>query len=94
MTGAAGRARRCWLTLAPTLRPMGVFSKRNNAEEPGSAGGSSLSLDLDERYCPRCRRALLPWQDACPDDGGVAVALADLPSRLPPPPAHLLDDPE
>ncbi len=70
---------------------MGVFSKGNRFEEPGS-GGSGLSLDLDERYCSVCRRALLPWQDRCADDGGSPVALADLPARFPPPPAHLLDD--
>ena len=70
---------------------MGVFSKRNNAEEPGG-GGSGLHLDLDERYCVTCRRAVLPWQTECPDDGGAAVPLGELPSSMPRPPAHLLDD--
>jgi hypothetical protein len=70
---------------------MGVFSKRNNAEEPGG-GGSGLHLDLDERYCVTCRRELMPWQTACPEDGGAGVALSELPSAMPRPPAHLLDD--
>jgi predicted amidophosphoribosyltransferase len=70
---------------------MGVFSKRNDIEEPG-AGGSGLHLDLDERYCPTCRRPLQPWQATCPDDGAAAVPRGQLPSTMPPPPAHLLDD--
>lgn len=70
---------------------MGVFSKRNNAEEPGG-GGSGLHMDLDERYCVTCRRELMPWQTSCPEDGGEAVALTELPSSMPPPPAHLLAD--
>lgn len=72
---------------------MGVFAKKGDFEEPGG-GGAGLHLDLDERYCRTCRRALQPWQDTCPDDGGEAVALGELPSSIPPPPAHLLDDPE
>lgn len=71
---------------------MGVFAKKGGTEDPGSGGGSGLHLDLDERYCASCRRSLLPWQTTCPDDGGEATALADLPSSVPPPPAHLLDD--
>lgn len=72
---------------------MGVFSKRNDFEEPGG-GGSGLHLDLDERYCPVCRSALQPWQDECPTDGAAPVRLQDLPDSMPPPPAHLLGDDE
>ncbi len=72
---------------------MGVFAKKGNAEEPGG-GGSGLHLDLDERYCVTCRRAVLPWQDTCPVDGGKAVALGELPPSMPAPPAHLLADDE
>ncbi|MPZ72418.1 MAG: hypothetical protein GEU74_04190 [Nitriliruptorales bacterium] len=71
---------------------MGVFAKRGDQEDPGGSGGSGLHLDLDERFCVTCRRALLPWQTHCPDDGGDAVSLQDLPASMPPPPAHLLDD--
>ena len=71
---------------------MGVFTKKGDQEEPGGSGGSGLHLDLDERFCATCRRALQPWQDSCPDDGGPAVALSELPSPMPPPPAHLLED--
>lgn len=70
---------------------MGVFSKKNNAEEPGG-GGSGLHLDLEERFCTSCRRALLPWEATCPDDGAAAVHLEELPSAMPRPPAHLLED--
>ena len=71
---------------------MGVFSKRDNLEEPGGGGSSGLHLDLDERYCPQCRTQLQPWQATCPDDGAAAVRRGDLPSAMPPPPAHLLAD--
>lgn len=70
---------------------MGVFAKKGDFEEPGG-GGPGLHLDLDERYCVTCRRAVLPWQTTCPDDGGEVAALGDLPSSIPPPPAHLLED--
>lgn len=70
---------------------MGVFSKKGDVEEPGG-GGSGLHLDLDERFCLVCRRAVLPWETQCPDDGAQVVALTELPSAMPPPPAHLLAD--
>ena len=73
------------------IRRMGVFGKRENLEQPGG-GGSGLHLDLDERYCLECRKPLQPWQASCPDDGAPAVARAELPSSMPPPPAHLLAD--
>ena len=71
---------------------MGVFAKKGDFEEPGGSGGSGLHLDLDERYCVTCRRAVLPWETACPDDGSDVVALGELPSAMPAPPAHLLGD--
>ncbi|HUH06798.1 MAG TPA: hypothetical protein VML96_03225 [Egibacteraceae bacterium] len=70
---------------------MGIFAKDPSKEEqPG--GSSGLHLDLDELICPDCRRALLPWQRSCPDDGATAVPRAAV-SRtdLPPPPPHLLE---
>jgi hypothetical protein len=71
---------------------MGVFAKKGDQEEPGGGGGSGLHMDLDERFCVTCRRAVLPWQTQCPDDGGAVVPLGELPSSMPPPPAHLLAD--
>ena len=73
-------------------RPMGVLTGRGDQEEPGGSGGSGLHLDLDERFCVTCRRAVLPWQTECPEDGGAVVTLQELPAAMPPPPAHLLDD--
>lgn len=51
-------------------------------------------MDLDERFCVTCRRAVLPWETTCPDDGSNVVPLTELPAAMPPPPAHLLGDPE
>jgi len=66
-----------------------VQRRRTDGEETPDADG--LLIALDERACATCRRPLHPWQDHCPDDGGEALAIADLPpsSR---PPAHLLAD--
>ncbi len=72
---------------------MGVFSKKSDISEPGG-GGSGLHLDLDERYCVVCRRSVMPWEARCPVDGGDVAALEQLPSAMPPPPAHLLADEE
>lgn len=66
-----------------------VQRHRIGEEEEGEATG--LSLDLEERACPSCRRFLHPWQDACPEDGAPAVPRTALPTARPP--AHLLADP-
>jgi hypothetical protein len=70
---------------------MGVFAKKGDQEEPGGGGGAGLHLDLEQRYCVSCRRAVQPWETTCPVDGERVVALSELPSAMPPPPAHLLD---
>lgn len=69
------------------------FVQRRKTEDELVGDAQGLSMDLGERACVTCRRPLHPWQDTCPDDGGEAMAVADLPpsSR---PPAHLLDDPD
>lgn len=71
---------------------MGYVTPNDKRDEEQPGGGSGLHLDLDETVCPTCRRALLPWQEHCPDDGARGVARTDLPSAMPPPPAHLLAD--
>jgi predicted amidophosphoribosyltransferase len=74
---------------------MGVFARdpRKDQEQPG--GGSGLSLDLDLQVCPACRRELHPWERVCPDDGSQAVPRTSLQrADLPPPPPHLLADPD
>ena len=71
---------------------MGVFSKKGDVEEPGGGGDAGLHLDLEERYCVTCRRAVLPWETECPVDASPVVTLDQLPSAMPPPPAHLLAD--
>lgn len=67
-----------------------VQRRRDEHEEEDASG---LVLDMEERACPVCRRALHPWEDACPDDGAAAVPRATLPAMAQPP-AHLLDDDE
>jgi hypothetical protein len=69
---------------------MGIFAKRQTEEEPGG-GGAGLSMELDDLFCPTCRRRMLPWEATCPDDGAQAVRVTELGSRLAPPPAHLLE---
>jgi predicted amidophosphoribosyltransferase len=66
------------------------FVQRRRPEEEGEVQ-PGLSLDLEERACPACRRFLHPWQETCPDDGTPAVARSEL-QTMAPPPAHLLDD--
>lgn len=61
---------------------MGILSRKSGGgEEQGGGEDAGLRLDLDVRYCARCRRELLPWQPRCPDDGGDAVRASELPSR-------------
>jgi uncharacterized OB-fold protein len=70
---------------------MPMFTKRQDPEESGEQGQNGLLMDLEERVCPTCGRVLHPWQAQCPDDGTAAVA-RDSVQRMPPPPAHLLED--
>lgn len=75
---------------------MGVFAQDPRKQQEQQPGGSSgLHLDLDERACPRCRRALHPWEATCPDDGEAGVERSSLTRvDLAPPPAHLLGEPD
>jgi hypothetical protein len=69
---------------------MGLLARKNEDDE--ERPGSGLSLEIDTRVCPTCRRELPPWQTVCPDDGTTAVAPADLPPEPGPEiPAHLLE---
>jgi len=73
---------------------MGLFTPRERRDEEEPAGDAVvLALDVEATACPTCHRDLHPWQGTCPDDGAVAVPRTTL-TRLAPPPAHLLDDPE
>lgn len=74
---------------------MGIFAQDPKKQEEQQPGGTSgLHMDLDERVCPRCRRALHPWETTCPDDGTAGVEGSSLTrADLPPPPDHLLADP-
>lgn len=77
------------------VRPGEEYDREEDENESGPAG-SALRLDLDLGLvaCPSCRRELPGFLDACPDCGDVPVPRAQLPSQLPPPPAHLLGYPE
>jgi len=71
---------------------MGLFTRREDPGKEERAGDlAGLALDLDETACPTCGRDLHPWQASCPDDGTPGVPRSEL-TRMPPPPAHLLDD--
>lgn len=73
------------------VRPGEEYDRSQDGHGPA---GSALHLDLGLVACPSCRRELPGFLDACPDCGDVPVPRAQLPSLLPPPPAHLLANPE
>ncbi|MEE8600842.1 hypothetical protein [Euzebya tangerina] len=64
--------------------------KKGDEQQPG--GGSGLTMDLEMRACPACRREVHAWQDNCPDCGVQAVDRTSLASGMPAIPAHLLED--
>jgi hypothetical protein len=73
---------------------MSIFARGPKQEEEPD-GGDALSMDLDLRACPTCRRELHPWEAECPVDGSAAVDRTSLGTPgLAPPPAHLLGDDE
>lgn len=49
------------------------FVRRGGGGGGGDEGGGDEEQGVSIRRCETCRRELLPWQDACPDDGGRAV---------------------
>lgn len=51
--------------------------EKDDEEQPGP--GAGLSLDLEVKACPSCRRDLPPWQGTCPDCRVPAVRRAELP---------------
>lgn len=65
--------------------------KRPDDDEPG--GGSGLHVDLEDRACAECRRALPSWVARCPDCGGEAVAVGELQPADDPLLRRFLDDP-
>ena len=69
-----------------------VTNDKKSGDEQQPGGGLGLSMDLDLRACPECRREVLQWQDSCPDCGVQAVARTSLATVMPDIPAHLLVD--
>ncbi len=59
---------------------------RDEQHPPGLAG---VTVDLQDRACPRCREVWLPWQRNCPRDGSPTIPASELP-LLQPPPEELL----
>lgn len=57
--------------------------------DDGAHRDDEFELDLDERACPTCHRALRPWEEDCPDCRAPAVLRMSLPGALPAVPAHL-----
>ena len=73
---------------------MGIFANDPKRDEERPGGSSGIEVDLEEKVCPTCRRALHPWEPTCPEDGASAVDRTSLSRQdLPPPPAHLREDP-
>ena len=67
-----------------------VFVKKGGGDEEKDPSG--MSLDMDRKVCPTCRREMPPWQERCPDDQSDLVLLVDLPPNDGPPiPDHLLE---
>lgn len=58
---------------------MPFVKKGGGGHEDDGGGGFGLGDALDPPACPVCRRELLPWQEACPDDGGTPVPRSQLP---------------
>lgn len=73
---------------------MGFVTNDKKTGDEQQPGGSGLSMDLDLRACPECRREVPEWQDTCPDCGVQAVARTSIGAVMPDIPAHLLLDDE
>lgn len=64
---------------------MGLINRKQ--EDDDQLPGSGVSVDLDTKVCPSCRREALPWEDTCPGCGVATVAPEDVPASevsLPP----------
>lgn len=54
-------------------------------EEQSPLDVTGLTVDLQDRACPKCREVWLPWQRECPRDGSATIPASELPSlQLPP----------
>lgn len=74
---------------------MGILGERRSSDDETGSGDSSPWVDLGLRACPTCQRELMAWEERCPADDSVGVALSQTKSQgVPPVPAHLLDDEE
>ncbi len=65
----------------------GLRERARDEQNPLDVAG--LTVDLQDRACPRCREVWLPWQRECPRDGTATIPASELPS-LQPPPGELL----
>lgn len=52
---------------------MGFVRRGGGGGGGGDEGGGDEEQGVSIKRCEICRRELLPWQDACPDDGGRAI---------------------
>lgn len=55
--------------------------KQHGDDDEALPGAPGLSLDLDVRTCPECRRETPPWQTTCPDCGVPTVVAGEIPPQ-------------
>lgn len=58
------------------MAPLERRRPESDPEEPG--GGDGLSVELDTRVCPTCRREFPAWNTRCPADGTLTVRVEEL----------------
>lgn len=64
---------------------VGLINRKQ--EDDDELPGSGVSVDLDTKVCPSCRREAMPWEDTCPECGSATVAPDEVPaSEIPLPP--------
>jgi len=64
---------------------VGLINRKQDDDD--ELPGSGVSVDLDTKVCPSCRREAMPWEDACPECGSATVAPDEVPaSEIPLPP--------
>jgi hypothetical protein len=72
---------------------MGFLNPKKQEDE--QLPGSGVSIDLDTKICPNCRREALPWEERCAECDEVPVPPDQVPATemlLPPGLAKLAEE--